>query len=62
MRHDGIKDLFGLVSPSPDELDAFAFDKAYRYDAALQTTASFSFAGKGLGKILGAAFDGNFGP
>jgi len=62
VRHDGIKDLFGLVSPSPDELDAFAFDRAYRYNAALQTTASFSFAGKGLGKILGAAFDGNFGP
>lgn len=62
VRHDGIKDLFGLVSPSSNEIDAFAFDKAYRYNTSLQQITSFSFAGKGLGKILGAAFDGNFGP
>ena len=62
VKHDGIKDLFGLVSPSPNELDGFAFDKVYRYNTALQKRSSFSFAGKGLGKILGAAFDGNFGP
>ncbi len=59
---DGIKDLVGLVSPNANEIDGFAFDKAYYYNPTLQQTTSFSFAGKGLGKILGAAFDGDFGP
>lgn len=60
---DGIKDLFGLISPNTSELDAFSFTKAYRYNPATKKfTVLFDFGGKGLGKIFGAAFNGNFGP
>src|SRR4051812_2713648 len=60
---DGIKDLFGLISPSTSELDVFSFTKAYRYNSATKKfTALFDFGGKGLGKIFGAAYNGNFGP
>ena len=60
---DGIKDLFGLISPNTSELDAFSFTKAYRYNPATKKfTVLFDFGGKGLGKIFGAAFNGNFRP
>ena len=61
----GIVDLFGLVSTGVDKLYGFAFTKAYRFvenadGPTGQSVLLFDFANKGLTKIFGASFNGNF--
>lgn len=62
---DQITDLWGLVSLGTDKLYSFAGTNVYKFNenAAGPTgrpPLQFSFAGKGLGKIYGAAYNGNF--
>lgn len=57
----GITDLFGLVSTGTDKLYGFAATNAYKLNEDNGAkTLLFSFSGKGLQQIYGAAFNGNF--